>query len=298
MIVQTLERRFVVLQVLRRDERAEICVCQDTEDEDAGLYTLARFRDPALHRCLLPMLVRQRLNPAFEDYLGVFSRDGDVYARFRYTDAPLLVRRLEQGDFGFRERLEIGGNLLERMALLNMPPALQFEALRDGNVTVDDALRPRFNYIFGSMDNCLNTDMGFICIRTAELLRLLFAPELSAKSIPELEAYLETLDQAGLQSYLEIYAGYDQVRKQLLARTLSGPAEPRTWLFRLWERLKRLSRFVRPVLTGLVLVAAFCYLLYTLLLPAQPTGTPVLFDRIGTVEIQTRATEGEQTGGT
>ena len=69
MIVQTLERRFVVLQVLRRDERAEICVCQDTEDEDAGLYTLARFRDPALHRCLLPMLVRQRLNPAFEDYL-------------------------------------------------------------------------------------------------------------------------------------------------------------------------------------------------------------------------------------
>ena len=286
MIVRTLERQFAVLQVLRSSEDEEICVCRDLEDEGAGLYTLAHFRSPSLKRYLLPMLVRQQSNPAFEDYLGVFSQGGDVYARFRYTDAPLLVHRLERGDFGFRERLEIGGNLLERMALLNMPPALQFQALWDGNVTVDDALRVRFNYGLESMDNCFNVDMGFICIRVSELLHKLFAQECSAKSLPELEEYLKLLEQTRFQSYLEIYAGYDQMRKKLLERTLSGPAEPRTWLFRMWERLKKLTGFVRPILTGLVLVAAFCYLVYTLLLPAQPKGTPVLFDSIGTVEIQ------------
>lgn len=296
MIVRTLERQFVVLQVLRSEENEEICVCQDLEDEGAGLYTLACFRSPALNRYLLPMLVREKLNAAFEDYLGVFSRDGEVYARFRYTDAPLLTERLERGDFGFRERLEIGGNLLERVTLLNMPPAIQFQALRDGNVTVDDALRVRFNYVLESMDNCFNADIGFVCVRVSELLRKLFAQELSARSLPELEAYLKLLEQTRFQNYLEIYAGYDKVRKALLERTLSGPAEPRTWLFRLWEKLKKLTRFVRPVLAGLVLVAAFCYLVYTLLMPAQPKGTPVLFDSIGTVEIQNA--EPEQTRGT
>ena len=296
MIVRTLERQFVVLQVLRSEENEEICVCQDPEDEGAGLYTLARFRSPALNRYLLPMLAREKLNTAFEDYLGVFSRDGEVYARFRYTDAPLLTERLERGDFGFRERLEIGGNLLERVTLLNMPPALQFQALRDGNVTVDDALRVRFNYVLESMDNCFNADIGFVCVRVSELLQKLFAQELSARSVPELEAYLKQLEQTRFQSYLEIYAGYDRVRKALLERTMSGPAEPRTWLFRLWARLKKLTRFVKPVLAGLVLVAAFCYLVYTLLLPAQTKGTPVLFDSIGTVEIQTGASG--QTQGT
>ena len=48
---------------------------------------------------------------------------------------------------------------------------------------------------------------------------------------------------------------------------------------------KKLARFVRPILVGVVLIAAFCYLVYTLLQPAQPTGTPVLYDAIGTVEI-------------
>lgn len=294
MIVRTPERQFMVLQVLRRDENEEIFVCRDPEDEGSGLYTLARFRNPVLNRYLLPMLTRQQGNAAFEDYLGVFSQDGDVYARFRYTDAPLLLERLEGGELGFRERLEAGGNLLERMALLNMPPALQFEALRDGNITVDDALRVRFNYILESMSSCFNVDIGFICVRVSEVLRKLFAPELSARSLPDLEEYLKSLEQTDFGSYLEIYAGYDRVRKQLLLQAVSGPAEPRTWLFRLWSRIKKLSPFVRPVLAGVVLVAAFCYLVYTLLLPVQPKGTPVLFERIGTVEIQASASAQDQ----
>ena len=60
MIVRTPERQFVVLQVLRSSENEEICVCQDPEDEGAGLYTLARFRSPTLNRYLLPMLARQQ----------------------------------------------------------------------------------------------------------------------------------------------------------------------------------------------------------------------------------------------
>ena len=292
MIVRTLERRFVVLRVLRSEAEEEICVCRDLEDEGEGLYLLARFRDPILSRCLLPMLARQAANAAFEDFLGVFSQDGDVYARFRYTDAPLLAERLARGDFGFRERLEIGGNLLERMVLLDMPPVLQFQALREENVTVDDALRVRFNYGLAPADNGLGADMGAVCGRTADLLRRLFAPELSARSLPELEGYLAELDHGRFRGYVEMYAGYDQARKALLERTLSGPAEPQTWLFRLWARIKGLARFVRPVLAGLVLVAAFCYLIYTLLLPTQTKGTPVVFDRIGTVEIQDSASPG------
>lgn len=286
MIVRTLERRFAVLRVLCSNQNREIYVCQDLEEEGARLCTLARFRDPALNCQLLPMLARQQDNPAFEDYLGLFTQDGDLYARFRYSEAPTLAQRLERGDLGLRERLEIGGNLLERMALLNMPAPLQFEALQEGNVTVDAALQVRFNYVLGSMAAFFNVNMDFVCLQTWELLHALFASELSARAVPELEAYLRQLKGSSFKTYLEMYTGYDRVRKKLLERSLDRPVEPATWLFRLWNRIKKLSWFVRPVLAGLVLVAALCYLLYTLLLPPQPKGTPVFFNHIGTVEIQ------------
>jgi len=286
MIIRTPERSFAVMQVLRSDSDEEISVCRDLSGGSGELCTLARFRSPELNRYLLPMLVRQQSNPAFEDFLGLFTQDGDLYARFRYTQAPTLKARLEQGDLTFRERLEIAGELLGRMTLLDMPAPIQYEALREENVTVDDALRVRFNYALGSMNACFNINMGFICLRVQELLQELFAKELAEQSVPELVPYLAELEQGGLENYLAVYRGYDRIRKALEERVAAAPAEPQTWLFRLWARIKSLARFVRPILAGLVLIAAFCYLIYTLRAPQTLKGTPVTFDRIGTVEIQ------------
>lgn len=287
MIVQTLERRYAVLQVLRSTAQEEVSVCRDLGEDPPRTYTLVRFRDPAVNRYVLPMLLEQRSNPAFEDFLELFSQDGDLYARFARSEAPTLAQRLEDGVLSLAERLEIGRNLVKRMTLLNMPPPLQFEALREGNLTVDDSLSVGFNYVLESMNACFNVDMGFVCIRTEEILRSLFARELSAEAAPELLPYLKNLEQTVYKDYLEIYAGYDRVYQALKDRTQAGKVVPRTWLFRLWERIKGLRRFVKPILYGLVLVATFCYLLYTLLCPPLPKGTPVQFDRIGTVTIQT-----------
>ncbi len=292
MIVRTMDKRLAVLRVLRRDADEEIYVCRDLNEPEGELSTLARFRNPALNRYLLPMLARQQENPAFEDFLGLFSQDGDLYARFRYSEAPFLSQRLEEGDFSLEERLVIGGNLLERMTLLNMPAPIQFEALRERNVTVDDSLQVRFNYVLESMTACYNVDMGFVCVRVGELLRVLFDPELSAQGVPELERYLQDLDLAKYDSYLELYRAYNDVRAALRGRAPEGKVEPNTRLFRLWRRVKELRRFVKPVLGGLVLVAAFCYLVYTLLVPATPTEAPVRFDAIGTVQIQSAQTPG------
>lgn len=285
MIVRTQSRRFAVVRVLSAREDDEISLCRDTEDAHEGLFLLVRFRSPELSRRLAPVLVRQQRNPAFEDYLGLFTHEGDLCARFRYSSAPLLEERLKE-PLQLRERLAICGNLLERMALLNMPPLLQYEALRKENVTVDDALTVRFNYSLAQMEPCFEADMRFICLQVQELLELLFAPELAAQAVPELKAYLECLEQGGFGTYLEIYGGYNQVRRSLKDRTADDPAEPQTRLFRLWARIKSLSRFVRPVVAGLVLVAAFCYLIFTLRVPQMPKGTPVTFNNIGTVEIQ------------
>ncbi|MEG2222817.1 MAG: hypothetical protein RRY95_08835, partial [Oscillospiraceae bacterium] len=163
---------------------------------------------------------------------------------------------------------------------------LQFEALRPENVTVDDALRVRFNYVMQPMYAGFNVSIGFLCVQVEEILRGLFVTELSARAVPELEKLLETLTHAGFSTYLELYAGYDGVRKQLQARELVGSMEPHTRLFRFWAKLKGLTRFIRPLLTGLVLVAAFCYLIYTLLLPPIPPAVPTRFDHIGTVTIE------------
>lgn len=284
MIVQTMQRQYAVLQVLHSDAREESSLCKDLETDQ--LCLLVRFRDAADCRRMLPLMAAQRSNRSFEDYQGLFTQNGELYLHFRYTQAPLLKKRLEKGDLLFRERLELTRDLLERMTLLDMPPILQYEALRECNVTVDEALRARFNYVLQSLDKGDNVDMTFICVRVSEWLKMIFAQELEAESVPEVSGLRKRLDQGEFASYLEIYRAYDEVRKVLLQRTAQGPAEPRTWLFRLWDRIKGWSRLVKPILVGLVLVASFCYLLYTLLVPSLPSGTPVRFDRIGTVEIQ------------
>lgn len=285
MLVRTQQQRFAVVRVLRETPEEEISLCRELT-ENGGLYTLARFRNPDICRLMLPTLARQRDNVAFSDYLGLFTQEGDLYARFRYTDAPTLTQRLEAGKWSLPERLEVGGNLLERMTLQNMPGFLQYEALREQNITVDDALCVRFNYLLEPLSIGFAVDMSLICIRVEELLRELFAPELAAKSAPELEEFLARLAACGCATYLEIYSGYDRVRTQLQQRVLTGQVEPQTWLFRLWRRIKGATRFVRPLLAGLVVVAAFCYLLYTVFLPPIPKGTPVRFDQVGTVVLQ------------
>jgi len=284
MIIRTPEKSFAVVQVLRSEQDEEISVCRELDG--GALSTLARFRSPELKRELLPMLAREQSNPAFEDFLGLFTQNGDLCARFRFTQAPTLRARLDRGDLTFRERLEIGSGVLMRMTLLNMPAPLQYEALQERNVTVDDALRVRFNYVLGSMTACFNRNMGFICLQVQELLQSLFAPELAAESVPELLPLLDELEQTVYPDYLSIYRRYDGIRKELELRAASASAQPRTWLFRMWDRVKALGRFVRPIAAGLVLIAAFCYLLYSLQAPTALKGTPVTFTSIGTVEIQ------------
>lgn len=288
MIVQTLDRQYAVLQVLHSDDLQESSICKDLETDE--LCLLARFRDADMTCRLLPMMSAQRGNRSFEDYQGLFTRDGELFLRFRYSPAPLLSERLAAGELTFRERLELSRDMLERMTLLDMPTLLQFEALREGNVTVDEALRVRFNYVLAAIDGGLNISIRFICDRVSQWMERIFAHELEEESVPEIRELIERLDQAEFATYLEIYTAYDQVRKTLLERVAEGPTEPKTWLFRMWERIKSWKRLVKPVLVGIVLVASFCYLIYTLLLPKVPGGTPVVFDRIGTLEIQ-RAVE-------
>ena len=286
MIIRTPEQRFTVLRVLQRTEEQEICLCQELGREPEEVSTLIRFRNPARSRHLLPMMIRQKENPAFEDFLGVFTQQEDLCVRFRYSEAPSLQSWLQRDTLSLMERLEIGANLLERAMLLNMPAPILSEVLREENITVDEAMRVRFNYFLTTVLTAGQTDLGFICGRLYHLMQLLFAAELKTRALPPLDELLTRLREASFESLVEIYGAYDLFRQAVENQISIKPAEPQTWLFRLWAAVKKLSRFIKPVLGGLVLVAAFCYLIYTLLAPARPKGTPFFIDQIGTVEIE------------
>ena len=293
MIVQTAEQFYAVVRVLWDTETEEVSVCRDASN---NLCTLVCFKDAEKRGFFLPLLARQRDNPAFSDYLGVFTQNGALYARFRYTDAPTLAQRLEKDNWSLRERLEIGSSLLEQITLMNMPPAILFQALQERNVTVDDSLTVRFNYTLKNMDNCEKMDMAFVCAGVQRILERLFQKELTERSVPELVEFFTTLDHNDFTAYLELYSMYDQVRRALLSREIAGQVEPQTWLFRLWAKIKSLRRFVRPVLGGIVLIAALCYLIYTLLAPTVPKGELTQFGSIGTVEIQSAASQDAAAG--
>ena len=45
-------------------------------------------------------------NPAFEDFLGVFTQQEDLCVRFRYSEAPSLQSWLQRDTLSLMERLE------------------------------------------------------------------------------------------------------------------------------------------------------------------------------------------------
>lgn len=283
MIIRTSERNFTVLQVIHTSSEEEVSVCRDMEG--GNTFTINRFPASGRGQEVLPLLARQMGNSAFEDYIRVFTQSGDIYGQFVHVDAPSLEHRLESQTIFLQERLAMASGLLERLVLMDMPHQMACNVLQEGNVLVDDTLTVRFRYALSAEMLCAPLGINDVSVALHQVLSRLFAVELSAQSARILEEFLETLAHKSYDSYLAIFAAYATVHEKMLQLIEEGGIHPKTFLFRLWEQIKRYFKLCKPVLIGLVLIAAFCYLIYTMIAPSDLQGTPVFFDEIGTVEI-------------
>lgn len=287
MIIRSLKHELSVIRIIDSGEEAELLLCRDLRKKKEQACLVLRIRNQEQIRRHMPMLSAQAADPACRDFLECFSVQGDLCCLFRWKEGMLLSEKLATEPLALRERIEIAKSLFTRLMELRLDRRIRQEVLREENLVLDDTLRIHFNYILRELLTEEEGDTDTFYPRLGEILRQLFERELEQKVSPELKAFIEAAEQGQYPSCEDLYREYSRLRLFLLEELEAGRLRPHSILYALWERVKGLSRFVRPAIAVLLVTAALIYLIWSLSGGRGAGGDAVHhnFDQIGTVNI-------------
>ncbi len=286
---ENFDRCYQVIRHLGSTEKTEEFLCTELNKKEHTACILVRLTDSVLAKSFTLFLDEKINDREFTDYLECFQQDGAWYAVFRYSLNQSLTERLQEEHCLLRERAEIARGLLERLLLLDPHPYFAWNALRPEQITVSRSLEVHWNYHLervGQFDSCSMREVEQ-CLLV--LFRLLFENEEKKKVYPGLEKYLQELDAGRKESWLELYQDFMPVYEELLLEVLEEQL-PKTFWFRVWEKLKKFFGFCRKLLMAAILVAAVWYLIYIL---QDDSGTKVVkqtMNQIGDLMIEQQVT--------
>jgi len=287
MLIQTLNKRYSVILVQSSGNDADVYVCRDLWEEKERTYLLVAIKNPDLiHRCA-PFFTGQAENRVFTDFVECFSKEGQFYIVFVYYTKSLFRAKLSEGFYFLTERLEIGKSLLSRILLQNMPPNILYEALQDRNLLLDDTLQVYFNYVLEEIPSYGLLSMDRVQMELGRIFRMLLRQEIETQAVDEIQAFVDDLEHCVFTDYMAIYEAYDRIYDMLTALFEAGEVNPKSFLFRCWDRIKKMVRYLKPVFAGIVLVTALGFLIYSLANPSvKPGAIPPAIKAIGTVQIE------------
>ena len=284
MIIQNAERTYEVLRHLGGTEQTEEYLCADPAERGENTFLLVRIADPVLAKRFTLFLDERVKGGSFTDFREAFLEKGDLYAAFRYSVQPTLKEKLASERCERPERAQIAWNLLERLLLLSPHPWLAWNALEKDQVTVSPALEISFRYHFLEIEQPEELAMEDVCGSLEELFRLLFERELKKKLYPSLDEYVRKLGAGEGASYLRLYREFAPIYAEL--RDGAQEEKPKTFWFRLWERIKKILSFLRKVLMAVIVVAALFYMITVLQDDSGSRVTEKTMHQIGDLYIE------------
>ena len=275
-------------------ERLDVLIARDEKHPEKGKCMLVVLKQDADIHKFLPFLAAQQENAPCDDFLGYFPREGRLYIVFRFYDYMTLSERLSS-DTGFEERVMIAGNILRRIVILNLPTYLQYEVLGEGNILAGKNGDIRFSYGFHELDRFDSITDRDVIERLTGVLKKIFPEELEKHSCPPLEQFFERIEKEKFPGIAAVLREYDITARAALTLQEAGKIRPKSFGFRLWEKIKKLVRGLKYLLLALVIGALVGYLVYTIRYPSKKAEEAMNYKAIGTLTIG--ETAGQDAGG-
>ena len=204
---------------------------------------------------------------------------------FAYPQGEELQKKLSGEYTGLPERLAIVKNILERIILQGMPCYFACRCLKKEAIRVKRSLDVSFFYDTAGAERGKDFGMKEVQEVFAGLLAWIFEEELRKKTVSPLEEFLEELTQSLFEDYMELYRRFEEVREQLLALPPEELAMPKTWIFRFWDRLKKIFKPLKKLIALVLLIAALVYMIWTIRTASEPAASMQLMNQIGTLNI-------------
>lgn len=284
MIIETLETKYEVIRYLYSDRHIERYICRVEDGDDT--FTCIRIKEKKWIVSVMEFLMGQLENRDFTDLSACFVNEEHLYIMMRYTEGILLEEKLSYEETELEERLELAKAILDRLLLQNMPDYFMNDCLQLSRIHVSPGMSIGFEYELAGITDYEKTRFADVESRVAKIMELLFADELSKKTLPAMEKYIKSLKKNGYRDLMEMYTVYDELYKAILAMDESELVTPRTGRFRAWERFKKIMRPVKKIVAVLLILGSIGFLIWTAYTSSQDGNSSKVFEYIGSVEIK------------
>ncbi|MDR1772058.1 MAG: hypothetical protein LBS02_15690 [Hungatella sp.] len=284
MIIQTVKKKYLVIGYLEKDGQKETFLCENVADHSRCL--IIRIKDQQLISAVVEFLYEQAANEAFTDFKDCFVSEESLALVFSHCEGQELDRKIGGEYSGLEERLEIVKKALERIILLDMPLFFACRCLRVQNIFVKRSLDVSFCYSIDGIaqNNACSMKEVQDCLR--EVMEFVFKEELKKEVIRPMEVFLDVLSQKQYDGYLELYRSFLFAKDQVLALSKQELEVPKTWIFRMWDKVRKLFKPMKRILVIAVLIAGLLYMLWTIDSMSKPASSSKVVDQIGTLKIQ------------
>lgn len=293
MMIQTYDHSYQVIRCLDSTEETTEYLCRELRRSKEELCLLVCIHEQVLAERFTLFLEEKIHKEEFTDYKECFQEEGSFYAVFACRQEPVLADRLLKERLSLTERVSIARGLFEWLLLQNPHPYFAVNALRPSQITVSRSLEVRWNYHLEQLwqfDQPKTEDVAF---ELAQILALLFARELDQMLYPELDLYLGRMESGQFSAYLDMYRAFLAVSEVLLEEP-EKERTPRTFWFRLWERIKILAGFLKRILMVLLLIATVLYVVFVLLDDSGSEAGQQVMKQIGDLEIEQQTEQSKE----
>lgn len=284
MIVHTSKNSYLVIGYVDQEIKKELSLCENIESHRR--YLMVRFRDPDLIRSCVGFFYEQAENRDFTDFEECAVDGEDLLVFFAYPKGQPLEKKLSAEYMGMEERLAIVKNILEKWILQDMPAYFAARSLRIGGIWVERSLAVTFLYDITGAERGMEFGMAEVSASLYNLLDRMFSEELKKETVPELKKFRKELQENIFSDYVQLYRRFQEVQTALMNLSEESLVMPKTWIFRVWDRVKKTIRPFKKLVAWMLLVAALVYMMWTIRTSSNPAASMEVLEQIGTLDIR------------
>ena len=279
MTIYTYGHEYPVTSVQKDTDVYSIYIC--TDSVNGGFCRIMSVKDRSLFPELVGWLSGAVDPSVVTDYIEYFMFDDTLCIVMKYTQGTTLADRMDTESANLRERLELCRKIFERAVLLDIPDYFLDRCLDTGNKIVAPDLTVSFNY---PIEDIIESRACQPMVKAEKLLRLIFAKEIERKVPDELMAFFDEMPELMNADKIELYSRYYSMMTAIVERD-AGEEEPKSFWYKLWEKIKKIWSKLKKILMFLLLAAAVVYLIFTVNTSGSSKTKQPNFDSIGTVTI-------------
>ena len=284
MIIQTLEKKYTVIKYIFSDRDAERYICKEESGKEK--YTVVCVKNRMWIRKAMKFLVQQMESRYFTDFVSCFFSEECLYVVMKYAEGISLKAKLERESCSLRERMAVGKNILERLMILNMPDYFLQDCLKPETVILSSALEVNFQYELSKIGDYDKAGFSQVQNCLGKLFAGIFVGELGKNMLPPIRGFCDLLGEGKYQDILEVYTEYGKVCKAVNELPPQELTLPKTWGFRVWERIRRCFVPLKKICAVILMLLAVAFLIYSVHTSMEEGSEKKVFDLIGTLEIK------------